>query len=143
MVTTDQEPASGSIGSSPRLGNVTAGNFHTLVPGWTDDYAASKRAVALGAVASDSSTVTFCALNVGPKTARIKVVVRRSDGSRVYSKTISVGPNQTVDVPFPNRAKGDDLYVDARISSSGPVFTYLLEERDTGEINYIPGIAVK
>ena len=143
VVTTDQRPASRSVASSPHRRGITAGNYHTLVPGWTDDYAASKRAVAMGAIASDSSTVTFCALNIGPKTARIKVVVRRADGSRVFSTTINVGPNQTVDVPFPRRAKGDDLYVDARISKSGPVFTYLLEERDTGEINYIPGIAVK
>ncbi len=58
-----------------------------------------------------------------------------------------VEPNQTASVQFPSRlaSRGqvDDLYVDAKISRSGPVFTYLLEERDTGEINYIPGIALK
>jgi len=31
----------------------------------------------------------------------------------------------------------------AGTSNRLPVFTYLLEDRDTGETNYIPGIALK
>lgn len=143
VVTTDQTAPVRIAGADPVHRGVESGKFHTLVPSWTEEYGANKRAVAFGATASDSSTVSFCALNVGPKAARIKVVVRDGDGNRVFSKTVDVGANETVDVPFPSRVQGENLSVDAKISKSGPVFTYLREERDTGETNYIPGIALK
>lgn len=143
VLTTDQTPAGRTVDAATGSSRVKSGNFHTLVPSWTEDYGAHKRAVAFRATASDSSLVTFCALNVGPKTARVKVVVRDADGKKMFSKTVDVGANETAVVPFPSRVQGENLYVDAKISKSGPVFTYLLEDRDTGETNYIPGIALK
>ncbi len=143
VLTTDQTPPGRIASADSGARGVKSGNFHTLVPSWTEEYGANKRAVAFGATASDSSTVSFCALNIGPKPARVKVVVRDADGKRVFSKAVDVGANETVDVPFPSRVQGENLYVDAKISKSGPVFTYLREERDTGETNYIPGIALK
>ncbi len=147
VVISDQKPAGRSADTDPGVSRVKSGRYHTLVPSWTEEYAANKRAVAMGATLSDSSAVTFYALNVGPKAARVKAVVRNGQGDRVFSKTVTVESNQTASVPFPSRlarrGQVDDLYVDAKISRSGPVFTYLLERRDTGEINYIPGIALK
>ncbi len=147
VLISDQTPAGRSADTNPGASRVKSGRFHTLVPSWTEEYAANKRAVAMVATLSDGSSVTFYALNVGPETARVKAVVRNGDGNRVFSKAVTVDPDQQIAIPFPSRlaSRGqvEDLYVDAKISRSGPVFTHLLEEFDTGEVNYIPGIAVK
>ena len=136
----DRPPPRGSA-------NVSRDPFHAPLPPFVAGDGAAKRAIVLGARPSETSQWTFAAYNTGSKQMRIRVIIRRADGTAIFVRTRTVGATRLKLIPFTAATVGPGIWADVRVLTPATfdrrVLPFFLESKDTGEQNIYRGQVVR
>ncbi|MDX2000458.1 MAG: hypothetical protein SF066_22285 [Thermoanaerobaculia bacterium] len=123
--------------------NPAGARFGMLVDSRINEEGTAVTAIDFGAEQSDFVQASYGALNLGTA-ANLEIVLRDANGTAVATKQRGMLPFQLIELGLPTLfgdtlAVGRNWTVETRVTSGGPVLTYLINIDVSGDIFYVPG----
>lgn len=124
-----------NVGSGSR-----AATYQTTIPGFTDDQVTRKRSWAIGPADPLRTGLTYRMVNVGKGKAKVVVTIRDGDGNVVRTRKLKARRNGFAELEMPAAVVSGAFSIETLVKRKGPVIPMALEERQDGEINFVPSL---